>query len=190
MPSIFGMFVETLLTETDQMKKLLSLLAFAFLSGCASVYNPVPDGYVGPTSNLSDSFNVVSGSKVEFFYVDQLDGHQVTNSRFASIAANKGRGMSMSPVFIQRAIPANKPLSLLLVARTEYAAPILTLTNAVYQVKGTIDFTPEPNKRYIVRGELGESRSSVWLEEKDSKQLVGKKIELEGSAAKLGFLEK
>lgn len=98
--------------------------------------------------------------------------------------------MSMSPVLIQRAVPAAKPTSLLLVARTEYAAPILTLTNAVYQVKGKIDFTPEPNKRYIVRGELGESHSSVWLEEEDSKQLVGKKIEVEGSAAKLGFFEK
>ncbi len=98
--------------------------------------------------------------------------------------------MSMSPVLVQRAIPAAKATTLLLVARTEYAVPILTLTNTVYQVKGKIEFTPEPNKRYIVRGQLGEGHASVWLEEEDTKQLVGEKVEVEGSAAKLGILEK
>ncbi len=95
----------------------------------------------------------------------------------------------MTPVSAGRLVPASKPIVLRLIARTEYAAPILVLTNPVYQVKGTIDVTLEPNKHYIVRGQLGESSSSVWLEDAETHQVAGKKTEIEGSA-KLGFFEK
>jgi len=94
-----------------------------------------------------------------------------------------------SPVAVERQVPAAKPTSLQIVGRTEYAAPILVLTNPVYQVKGSIDFTPEANKRYVVKGELSEARSSVWLEDAQTQQIVGNKILIEGSA-KLGFFEK
>ncbi|MBP9915910.1 MAG: hypothetical protein KBF24_06860, partial [Thiobacillaceae bacterium] len=72
---------------------------------------------------------------------------------------------------------------------TEYAAPILTLTNTVYQVKGAVTFKPEDYRNYVVRGELGESYSAVWLEEELTGKTVGKKIEIHGSA-KLGTFEK
>jgi len=171
------------------MKKLLPLLAVVLLSGCASVYKPVPDGYTGPTATIEDSFKAVSNSEVEFFYVNKLDGHDIKNSRFASLSANAGRGMNLNPVPVERAVPASKPLSVLIVGRTEYGAPILALTNTVYQIKGTIDFTPEPNKRYVVKGALAESRSSVWLEDAQTKQVIGSKVQIEGSA-KLGIFDK
>ena len=97
--------------------------------------------------------------------------------------------MRMTPVLTQRFIPASKPTSLTIVARTEYAAPILALTHEVFQVKGDIDFTPSPAKRYVVRGKLSEEYSSVWLEDEDTHEVVGKKIEIKGSA-KLGIFEK
>jgi hypothetical protein len=171
------------------MKKLTIFLSLLLLTGCATAYMPVPEGYTGPTSNLSDSFNPISSSQVEFFYVRAVDGHDIDNSLFASRAANEGRGMSMTPVLIQRPIPASKPTSVTLIARTEYAAPILALTNTVFQVKGNLDFTPAPAKRYIVRGKLSEDYSSVWLEDEDTHEVIGKKIEIHGSA-KLGFFEK
>lgn len=172
------------------MKRFIVVAAIALLSGCASkAYKPVSEGYAGPTANISDSYNVVSTSKVEFFYVGKLDGHDVENSRLNSLAANRGRGMNMTPVLVQRSVPASRSMSIEIVARTEYAAPILTLTNAVYQVKGTIDFTPEPGMEYVIKGELGEARSLVWLEETASHRVIGKKIAVEGPA-KLGFLEK
>ncbi|HET8695623.1 MAG TPA: hypothetical protein VFM33_13195 [Aquabacterium sp.] len=172
------------------MKKLLTLLAFALLGGCATQpYNPIPENYAGPTAVIEDSFNGVSGSEVEFFYVDKLDGHDIRNARLASISASAGHGMSMSVVPVERAIPASKPVSLLIVGRTQYAAPILAMTNSVYQIKGTVDFTPEPNKHYVVKGSLAESRSSVWLEDAQTKKVIGNKIEFEGSTA-LGLFDK
>ena len=85
-------------------------------------------------------------------------------------------------------VPA-KPISITLVARTEYAAPILALANSVYEVKGTIEITPGPKKQYFVRGTLGEDYSAVWLEEAYTGVQIGQKIEVRGNA-KLGFLEK
>lgn len=172
------------------MKSSFAMLSLLLLSGCAAnAYKPVPDGYAGATANIADSHNAISTSKVEFFYVEKIDGHAVENSRINSLAANRGRGMNMAPVMVQRNVPAAKPTSLDIVGRTEYAAPILSMTNTVYQVKGKIDFTPEPGKRYVVRGELGEARSAVWLEEEASRRLIGNKIEITGPAS-LGFFEK
>lgn len=174
---------------TNTMKFIAPLLAATLLAGCASVHEPVPQGHVGPVAIVEDSFRQLSTSKTDFFYVEQVDGHKIDNSRAKSLAANRGAGMRMTPQFEQRNIPASRPTSLTIVARTEYAAPILTLTRSVYEVKGVVDFTPEPGKRYVVRGSLQADRSSVWLEEKESQQVVSKKIEIEGSA-KLGIFSK
>jgi hypothetical protein len=52
-----------------------------------------------------------------------------------------------------------------------------------------VTFTPERYKRYVVRGELGEDYSAVWIEEDETKTLIGEKIESRGSA-RLGIFEK
>lgn len=172
------------------MKNSIAILSLLLLSGCAAnAYKPVAEGYAGPIASIADSYNAISSSKVEFFYVDKIDGHTVENSRIKSLAANRGRGMQMTPVTVQHSVPAAKPTTVDIVARTEFAAPILSMTNTVYQVKGKIDFTPEPGKQYVVRGQLGEARSAVWLEEEISHRLIGKKTEIEGPAS-LGFFEK
>jgi hypothetical protein len=171
------------------MKRIItSIAAIALISGCATAYKPVPDGYTGPTASIKDSFNAISSSKVEFFYVEQVDGHEVANSRFGSLAANRGRGMYMNPVRVERPVPI-KPVTLSIVARTEYAAPILVLTHEVFQVKGNLQFTPNPGKTYVVRGNLGETNAAVWLEEENSREVIGEKIQANGSS-KLGLFEK
>lgn len=176
------------------MKQLAAALAFsaaALLSGCATKpFSPFPENYAGTSATLTDSFNIRGLSEVEFFYAEQYEGNSWENARFKSLAVNRGRGIYMSPVTVSRGIPANKPTKLLIVARTQYAAPILDLTNAVYQVKGTIEFTPETGKQYVVTGQLGGPHSAVWVEEKDTHQVVGQKIEVDGEAAKLGFFDK
>ncbi len=94
----------------------------------------------------------------------------------------------MTPALVERNVPA-KPSTFKIVGRTEYAAPILALTNTVYRVAGTVTFTPEVYKHYVVRGTLGENYSAVWIEEEATNRQVGEKIELRG-AARLGILEK
>ena len=94
----------------------------------------------------------------------------------------------MTPETIERQV-AIGPTVVTIVGRTEYAAPILALTNDVYEVKGDISFTPEENKTYSIYGELGENYSVVWLEDESNHKVIVDKIEIRGSA-KLGIFQK
>jgi hypothetical protein len=103
----------------------------------------------------------------------------------------------MDCVVIKREIPAQNT-TLTLVARTDYAAPVLALSRTVYEVKGDIEFRPAPNKTYVVKGVLEPNHGSVWLEEEtcnadcppgETSALVGDKIET-SEPTKLGFFEK
>ncbi len=95
----------------------------------------------------------------------------------------------MTPSFVSRFLIAEKPLKVGVKGRTHFAAPILAMTGTVYQVKGVVEFTPKTNGSYIIRGEFNETYSAIWIEDADTNQTVGNKIEVNGSA-KLGFLEK
>ncbi len=94
----------------------------------------------------------------------------------------------MTPAVIERKVPAQKA-TFTIVGRTEYAAPILALTNTVYQVTGKVTFIPEADGSYIVRGSLGENYSAVWIENETTGKTVGEKTEVNGPS-KLGVFEK
>lgn len=168
---------------------LLSLAFALMVAGCASYSPSLPEGYVGPKAVIKDSATVHSGSKVDYFGATKLDGKDIRSSRIESLSANYGRGFSMSPVVLNREIPAGKTIKMFLQGRTEYAAPILALTHAVYQVEGEISFVPKEGHTYEVKGILNDELASVWLEDSVTKELVDKKISPAGSA-KLGFFQK
>ncbi|HYM04070.1 MAG TPA: hypothetical protein VET85_14050, partial [Stellaceae bacterium] len=124
----------------------------------------------------------------DFFNVAKLNGNKIDNNLDRTTAASYGAGFKINYANAERDIPA-RPCTLTIVGRTHYAAPIQELTNTVYEVSGTIDFAPEPNGQYEIKGELGERYSAVWIEERATKQTVGKKIEIQGSAS-LGLFSK
>lgn len=158
------------------------------MTGCVSINPSIPEGYVGPTANVKDSKKVYSTTKVDFFYLDKIDGKGIENSRYRTGVENYGNGLLMSPIVLDREVPARSAL-FTIEGRTEYAAPILAFSNPVYEIAGTVKFTPEEGKTYIVKGELTEEYSAVWIEELESGKLIGEKVEIQGSA-KIGFLKK
>lgn len=172
--------------ETGRSALATGLLIAA--SGCASLSPAVPDGYSGPVAVVKDSVRTFSERKADFFYLSEIDGRTIEDSRLRTLKVNQGRGLNMTPAVVERNVPAQKA-TFTLVGRTEYAAPILTLTNTVYQVTGKVTFTPETYRSYVVRGELGESYSAVWIEDEITGKAVGNRIEIHGPA-KLGVLEK
>lgn len=164
------------------------LVAAAVLGGCATVNPSVPAGYTGPTATIKDSALATSSSRADFFYLASIDGKEIEESRGATMKANFGKGLNMTPVVIERQVPV-QALRLEIVGRTQHAAPIQALTSTEYQVKGVLQFTPEANKVYVVKGELGNEYSGVWLVEEATGNVVGNKVEVHGSAA-LGVFEK
>lgn len=164
----------------------LAIVAASLLASCTS--NPVPDDYHGPVARITDSVMSHGPTSGDFFYLSKIDGRSIDESLSATGRANYGRGLLMNPVVIGRPVPAQAS-TFTIVGRTHYGAPILEMTNTVYQVSGETEFTPAPNRAYVVKGILAEKYSAVWIEDSETGETVGRKVEVQGSA-KLSFFEK
>lgn len=171
------------------LSRIAIILSMLLVAGCATVAPSIPADYTGPRAMLEDTAVVHSGSKADMFIAEKANGNDIENSIRQSRIASHGQGFALTTVVTRRAVIAGQPLRIGVKGRTVYAAPIQALTSTVYQVAGEVEFTPLPDARYLIRGELGETYSAVWIEDAASKEVVGKKIEIKGSA-KLGFFDK
>ena len=170
------------------MKKIvLLILAISVLSGCATFHPTVPEGYSGPVANIQDSEKRIDGGKADLFYLSHIDGKSIHNSRSASMSASYGQGNRLSTVLLNNSVTAENH-NFTVVGRTGYAMPARALVSTVYEVKGNIEFLPEQDASYIIKGVLAEEDSSVWIENSSTGEVV-EKIEVEGPS-KLGFFEK
>lgn len=170
-------------------RRIIFLLCAAVLVGCETVPQPAEQAAAGPRARLDETGKVYGQSKADFFVVTEINGKSIKNSLNETFSRNYGHGLTMTPYFLNQDLPAGKPLRVGVMARTYYAAPALAMVNDVYQVKGIVEFTPQENGRYIVRGELGENYSAVWIEDRANDAVVGQKVEIKGKA-KLGFWDK
>jgi len=160
--------------------KFASLLLAGLLAGCASLHEPVPQGYTGPTAWLADSGFSEDGTKAQFFAVVEIDGKQVDNTLFASRRASHNQGFALTTQYIQRTIPATT-MKVKLVGTHQTAAPIHELMSRAagtfFSVEGEVEFTPAPGGSYVVTGELKKEGSSVWIEDASSKQAMTIKVQ-------------
>ena len=169
-------------TQFTQIVRLIVLM-LPLLSLSACITNPIPKGYTGPTATIRDT--VLSESDDfpgrPMFYVSKIDGQAIENSEHASQVANHGKGLSMDPVTTERNIPVRK-MVLTLVGRNVHAAPIQEMFHELrgknYKVTGNVDFEPQADHFYIVRGVLGPELSNVWVEDLQANTVVTQKIEI------------
>lgn len=167
------------------MKKRLSILAVLFIvSGCAT--NPVPDNYQGPTAVIADTMTPRSGTSVDFFILEKFNGKRVDNAVVVTTQANAGNGFAMTPQVYERHVPAAEA-TFHIMGITHYAAPILALTNTVYEINGDIKFTPQPDHQYVVKGTLTDTYSAVWIEDIATGQVQDRKIEVKGRSVQPFF---
>lgn len=154
------------------------LIAATFFTGCAT-YKPVPDGYTGPLATISDSGQRESGTKAQLFALTDIDGNRIMNSFWASARASQGQGFALAVVISDRQIPA-KPMKATLKASHTTAAPIQAIASQMagtfFSAEGIVDFTPKPDGKYVVRGELKKNDSSVWIEDVETGQAVTERI--------------
>jgi hypothetical protein len=162
------------------------LAALIGLAACAT--NPIPEGYTGPRATISDTATSLGSSSADLFVLSKVDGKMIHESITGTRQANYGRGFYMAPVAVNREVPA-QPAKYTIVGRRVYAAPILELVNKIYEITGELEFTPEADGSYVVKGKLGDDYSAVWLENARTGDLVGRKFETNGSTA-LGILQK
>jgi hypothetical protein len=162
----------------DLAKHICLLGAVLSAFGCASLEPAVPQDYKGPISVLKDSGFSESPSLGVFYVVDELDGQRIENSTRATYIANYGRGLSLTPVFMERNILA-KPVQVRIRATHVTGAPIQAMTMSAqgtfYSVEGTVSFEPEAGMTYIVTGRLSKENSCVWIENQATKAAVTEK---------------
>ena len=171
------------------MKSILATLAVALaLVGCATVAPSVPEGYTGPVATVKDSYTSLGTSTANLFYLNKLDGREIGDAMRETRMASYGHGAALTAVVPDRKVPAQEA-TFHIVGRTVHAAPIQSLTQAEYQVIGDVHFAPQPDRVYVVRGELDSTHSAVWIEDDQTHAVMGKKIEINGDAS-LGFFEK
>ena len=152
------------------MKFFLSTLALSsvfLISGCAT-YQPVPKEYTGPTATLRDSGFSEDNTKAQMFAATQVDGHQIMNAFWASELESRGRGASLTTSFPERKVKAS-PMKVTLEASHATGAPIAAIASQMagtfFSVRGVVDFSPKPDGKYIVKGDLKKEKSSVWIED-------------------------
>src|SRR5664280_2731926 len=99
-----------------------------------------------------------------------------------ALAGRRGLDEHQSPIRAGQTRDHGRFFNGLLTLRASHvtAAPIqamaLQLAGRFYSVEGAVDFTPKPDGRYVVRGELKAEGSSVWLEDEATGQPVTPKV--------------
>ena len=167
--------------------KFVFLLAAVLLGGCATYHPSVPEDYRGATSVIEDTETRIDDGKADLFYLTHVNGNRVKNSRSETQSWSYGQGNLLTTVLITHPVAATEQ-TFSIIGRTIYAMPARALASTVYEVKGDVTFVPEPDVTYLIRGELTDERSSVWLERSDTGEVV-ETIEVEGSTS-LGIFQK
>lgn len=85
---------------------------------------------------------------------------------------------------ITRQVPTQEQ-TFKLEGQTYFAAPALAMIRPKYRLAGIIRFTPQPNAKYRITGELGKAYSAVWIEDIASGSVVSNKIESTNSEVPL-----
>lgn len=165
------------------MRAAVLLGGVALLAGCtslASLQPATPADYTGPTVNVADQAVQLSGQLLHVFEMTQVDGRRLASTSMATVRANQGRGFSVAPVALTNELPL-RPARVRLQVATQYAAPMLALTNPTCRVDGDVAFTPEAGKAYRVAGRITAEACEAWIEELATTQPVTEKVSGKGA---------
>lgn len=165
------------------MKRIISTAAAAALlmSGCTSfrsftAFEPAtPPDYTGPTANVADQVVAISSQRLTIFEMTQVNGRRLASSSMATTRTGQGSGMMLTPVPLTNELPL-QPALVWLQATTQYASPMIAMTNPSCRTVGGVNFTPEEGKRYIVNGRITPKACEVWIEDLATRQPVTEKI--------------
>jgi hypothetical protein len=156
------------------LKHVFLVVCAALLVGCAT-YQPVPKDYTGPTAAVRDTGFSEDGTKAQMFALMEVDGNRIANAFGASANASYGRGASLTTVYPERQVQV-RAMKVRLQGSHATGAPIHAMASQLagtfFSVDGVVDFTPKPNGRYAVKGELKKDKSSVWIEDIETGQPV------------------
>jgi len=118
----------------------------------------------------------------QLFVVAAIDGERIKNSIGSTQVASQrlgGRPFQPTVDVVGRKVPV-RPAQYTIIGTHVTKAPIQEIVGraagSFLSVEGTVEFTPEPDGLYVVKGELRKGGSSVWIEDLNTNQIVSKKV--------------
>jgi hypothetical protein len=147
-----------------RLRGLPSLLAGLALAACQTL----PD--TGLRANVADSHRDAGEGRVDTFRVTEIDGHPI--GRVGTSEPAKSIGVdAVNPLVAGRSVHVEFE------GLARFGNPAKTFFWDPMRVEGAVDFVPEADVRYVVRGEVGGTEgSSVWLEDDRTHAVIGRKF--------------
>ena len=152
---------------------LLSCLALTACQG----FGPVPQDVVAlrPHASISGS-HVDLDDRISTFRLTAIDGWPVDR------AANQDPSKTLGVDSVNK-VEAGHAVRVEFEGLTRYRNSVKTLFWATHGVDGSVEFVPAVDARYVVRGEIGEGGSSVWLENDATHEVVVRKFTITPATA-------
>lgn len=149
------------------------------VTACATFQEATPKDYAGPTARIVDTMAFDHQQITLLFVVSEINGREILSSINTTRVSSHGQGMIVKPTVIGRAVPAQR-LKLKLEGTQYLAMPIVVMgakaMGLFLEFEGVIEFVPEENKTYLVKGDLKKGASSLWIEDEATGKVVGEKL--------------
>jgi len=151
--------------------RTIAIIALSILfTGCASLHNPIPKGYTGPTAIVSDSFTNKEATKAHYFILSKVDQKPIETSWGQTRIDNYGKGARFTPSIIGRPL-LPKPQLLEIKGLIFFPTDAQVLLGDDLAVEGEFQFTPKAGEHYTVKGAISETESKVWMEDSSGKKV-------------------
>ncbi len=167
-------------------KKILTLVSFLILSGCA-YHGAIPKGYNGPVVIVWDKVDKISSLNAHYFELLSVDGRLTNKTSLFTRKKSFETGFAMNLIPLSRNIPVNSR-KLIIGGFNYQVVDLFGLGDFIYRVVGEINVHLEAGKSYQINGELSKDYSLVWVEDEKTGIIVSQ-ILIKGEVP-LGYIEK
>lgn len=156
--------------------RIIFLLAALLISACTATPPPpsIPEGT--PRASIQDTFIRQNRSSAIAFVAEKINSSSIHNATYNTQVY--GSGPVLQTVHGLRDVRI-EPLTIILTGTNLHGAPINSMLGDNHYVSGSVEFTPEKDKKYFVKGKLDEDYSAVWIENFEGK-IVSKIVEKTG----------
>ena len=154
----------------------IACLVLAAFPGCAGRPPLLPPDYAGPRAHIADSMSPRGQSVADLFYLSAVNGQKIDDSVEATSQSTSGRLFTLMPNIIGRDVPA-KSATFSIRGTIYHTTPILTLADEINDMAGDVVAVPLPGHSYFDTGKLGSGYSAIWIEDRDTGEVLGRKIE-------------
>ena len=153
------------------MFRFICIFLLVALSGCASFYEPIPQGYSGETTTVMDSYANKTSLDAHYFYVTKIDEKRVETSWYLTRVAHIGKGTMFSPIIKEHQVTTQEQ-TFSVIGHIFYPTDAQGLFSDDLTVEKNVTFSPKAGEVYTVKGKLSPQGSTIWIEDSSGRKVA------------------